>query len=214
MEKKTGSVDKRRKETSRWISISTGFLQLFLSEVPIGMFLNETRGYMMGMADNRIVRRTHSLFIDDLKVYQENHDRLKSVNEMIVPARHDIGACYSVEKCAEFVFVFEPGKMVKREGLDVLEERMRALNPHENEVYTILGCEQEDKVDKGKVLERGKREMVKRMESLIHLGLHDNNLVRAVNCRVIPVAGYAMNICRFSKDDLVELDMHGCENKT
>ena len=28
-----------------------------------------------------------------------------------------------------------------------------------------------------------------------------------VNCRVIPVAGYATNICRFSKDDLVELDM-------
>ena len=28
-----------------------------------------------------------------------------------------------------------------------------------------------------------------------------------MNCRVIPVAEYAMNICRFRKDDLVELDM-------
>ena len=32
-------------------------------------------------------------------------------------------------------------------------------------------------------------------------------MVRAVNCRVIPLTGYAMNICRFSKDDLVALDM-------
>ena len=58
------------------------------------------------------------------------------------------------------------------------------------------------------MLGRVKREMVKRMESLTHLELYDKNLVRAVNCRVIPVAGYAMNICRFSKvqDDLVELD--------
>ena len=32
-------------------------------------------------------------------------------------------------------------------------------------------------------------------------------MVRAVNCRVIPLTGYSMNICRFSKGDLVELDM-------
>ena len=75
------------------------------------MLLNKTRGYMMGMLDNRTIRRTPSLFIDDLKVYQENHDRLKGVNEMIVQASHDTGACYGVEKCAEIVF--EHGKMVK-----------------------------------------------------------------------------------------------------
>ncbi len=45
------------------------------------------------------------------------------------------------------------------------------------------------------------------MESQINLELYDKNLVRAVNCRVIPVAGYAMNICRFSKAELEELDM-------
>ena len=55
------------------------------------------------------------------------------------------------------------------------------------------------------MLGRVKREMVKRMESLTHLELYE--LVRVVNCRVIPVAGYAMNICRFNKGDLVELDM-------
>ena len=36
------------------------------------------------------------------------------------------------------------------------------------------------------MLGRVKREMVKRMESLTHLELYE--LVRAVNCRVIPVA--------------------------
>ena len=110
---------KGEKKISRWIS--TGFLQgdslspvgFFLSEVPIGMLLNETKRYMMGMPVNRTVIRTHSLFIDDLKVYQENHDRLKGVNEMIVQASHDTGACYGVENCAEIAF--EHGKMVKGE---------------------------------------------------------------------------------------------------
>ena len=45
------------------------------------------------------------------------------------------------------------------------------------------------------------------MESLTNLELYDKNLVRAVNCKVVPVAGYAMNICRISKAELEELDM-------
>ncbi len=138
-------------------------------------------------------------------MYQENHGRLKAVIEMIVQARHDTGACYGVAKCAEIVF--EQGKMMKGEGLAVLEEGMKALNPEENEVYKFLGCEQAGKVDKGTLLERVTEEMKKRMESLTNLELYDKNFVRAVNCRVIPVAGYAMNICRFSKAELEELDM-------
>ncbi len=34
----------------------------------------------------------------------------------------------------------------------MLEERMKALNPEENEVYKFLGCEQAGMVDKGRLL--------------------------------------------------------------
>ena len=36
--------------------------------------------------------------------------------------------------------------MIKGEGLEVLEERMKALDPNQNEVYKFLGCEQEEKL--------------------------------------------------------------------
>ena len=55
-----------------------------------------------------------------LQGYQDNHETLEDVNEIIVQARHDTGACYGVEKCAEIVF--ERGKMVRGEGLQVLED--------------------------------------------------------------------------------------------
>ena len=42
--------------------------------------------------------------------------------------------------------MFEQGKMVKGEGLVMQEERMKALNAEENEVYKILGCEQAGKL--------------------------------------------------------------------
>ena len=38
----------------------------------------------MGQSGKRDVKRTHSLFVDDLKVHQENHKTLKDISEMIV----------------------------------------------------------------------------------------------------------------------------------
>ena len=96
----------------------------------------------MGEPGNRIVKRTHSLLIDDLKLYQESHNALKIVNEIIVQASHDTGACYGVSKCGEIIF--RNGKMVRGEGLQVLEERMEAMNPDKNEIYKFLGIEQAD----------------------------------------------------------------------
>ena len=69
----------------------------------------------MGPPGSRDVIRTHSLFDDDLKVHQESHEILRDLNEVIVQASHDTGACYGVSKCAEIIF--ERGKMVRREGL-------------------------------------------------------------------------------------------------
>ena len=57
----------------------------------------------MGQPGNGDAKRTHSLFVADLKVYQDIHKTLKHVNQMIVQASNDTGACYGVNKCAEVV---------------------------------------------------------------------------------------------------------------
>ena len=121
----------------------------------------------------------------------------------------DTGACYEVKKCAEIVF--RKGKTIKGEGLPVLEEKMKALDPEKNtssldEVYKFLGCEQSDDIDAKKVLERVKKEIKKRTEHLVKLHLNDKNLMKTNNCRVIPVAGYIMNVCVIRKGELEELD--------
>ena len=96
--------------------------------------------------------------------------------------------------------------MVKGEGLAVLEERMKALDPEQSEVYKFLGCEQRNKIDVKKVMQRVKKEIAKRLEQLIEVNLNDENLVKAINSRVVPVAGYVMNVCNLRKGDIVELD--------
>ena len=117
-----------------------GFLQgdsyspvgFYISEIPVCKQLQEPKGYDMGKPQKIDVKRTHSLFVDDLKAYQENHKTLKDVNEMIVHASNDTGACYGVAKYAGVVF--ERGKMVKGEGLQVLNERMKTIDFDENEI--------------------------------------------------------------------------------
>ena len=102
---------KGEKITSRWINISCRFLQgdsyspvgFCISEIPVCRLLQQSRGYRMGSPGGRDVSRTHSLFVDDLKVYQESHEILKEVNEAIVQASHDTGACYGISKCAEII---------------------------------------------------------------------------------------------------------------
>ena len=124
---------------------------------------------------------------------------------MTVKASTDTGACYVVKKCAEIVF--RKGKIIKGEGLAVLEEKMDALDPNKNEIYKFLGCKQADKIDVKRVMERVKKEIRRRQDHLTGLKLNDKNLMKAINCRVVTVAGYVMNVCNLEKDDLDKLDM-------
>ena len=75
----------------------------------------------MGCSGRRENKRTHSLFIDDLKVYAKSHENLKIVNETIVKASSDTGAMYGVKKCAEVVF--ERGKMVGDRQCQLLQRQ-------------------------------------------------------------------------------------------
>ena len=88
------------KVQSRWIRIRCRFLQgdsyspvgFFLTEVPVTMLMEETTEYRMGPSRERLTKRTHSLFIDDLKTYQEGHKQMEVANEIIMKASDDTGA--------------------------------------------------------------------------------------------------------------------------
>ena len=41
---------------------------------------------------------------------------------------------------------------------------------------------------------------------LVNTELNNTNLISAINVKVIPVAAYSMNVCKFSKRELNELD--------
>ena len=97
--------------------------------------------------------------------------------------------------------------MIKREELVVLEEKMDALDPSKNKIYKFLRCEQANKIDIKRVVERAKKEIRKRLDHLTGLNLNDVNLMKAMNCQLIPVADQVMNVCNLGKGDLEELNV-------
>ena len=57
-----------------------------------------------------------------------------------------------------------------------------------------------------RVMERVKKEIGKRLEHLTELTLNDQN------CRVLPVAGYVMNVCHLGKEELDKIVRNGLRN--
>ena len=68
-----------------------------------------------------------------------------------------------------------------------------------------MGIQQKDGIKANKVFKRLKGEVSKMVKMLTSIKLYDVNLVRAVNTKVIPVAAYPMNMCKFAGEELKEL---------
>ena len=73
--------------------------------------------------------------------------------------------------------MFELGKMAKGEGLQELRERMKTLDPDQEEMYKFLGVEQADGLKTKKVYEKVK-EVTKRLKLLMKSEINDANLIK------------------------------------
>ena len=61
-------------------------------------------------------------------------------------------------------------------------------------------------ITKKEVYNRVKEEISRRMNIITRTELNDKNLIKAINMKVIPVAAYPMNVCKFTQFEFTELD--------
>ena len=73
-------------------------------------------------------------------------------------------------------------------------------------MYKFLGVEQAKGIRTKQVYERLEEKITKRLKLLMKSELNDENLIQAINSKVIPVAAYPMNVCKMTKGELNELD--------
>ena len=90
--------------------------------------------------------------------------------------------------------------------IQLLNEKMKTIDPDENENYKFLGVEQADEIKRKEVYNRVKEEISRRMNIITRTELNDKNLVKAINTKVIPVTAYSINVCNFIQSKLTKLD--------
>ena len=93
---------------------------------------------------------------------------------------------------------------MRGEGLPALDERMNTMDPNESETYKFLGVKQAYEIKTKVILEHVKSEEEKRIKMLVNTELNDR--ISTINVKVVPVAAYSMNVCKFSNRELNELD--------
>ena len=85
------------------------------------------------------------------EMYQESHEILREINEVIIQASHNTRSCYRVSTCA--VITLERHKMVRGKELEFAEEKMKTMKPNKNEIYNLLEIKQADGIKTKKVFE-------------------------------------------------------------
>ena len=96
--------------------------------------------------------------------------------------------------------------MVKCEDLQVLNERMKTIDPDEIEIYKFLKAEPINGIKEKEVYNRVKEEISSKMNFITRTELNDKNLVEAINTKVTPVTACSRNICKFTQSELMRLD--------
>ena len=97
---------------------------------------------------------------------------------------------------------------MKGEGLQVLDGRLETMDRDENNIYKFLGVEQLDDIKMKQVYNRVKEEISRKMNIMTRTELINKNLVAAISMKVIPVAAYPMDFCKFTQsDELTELNL-------
>ena len=83
--------------------------------IPVAMiFITLKQGYSFGKGKERL---NHLLFMDDLKLYVSNDNKIDSLVKVVKIVSGDIGMQFGFDKCA--VLKMKRGKQIHCEGIDL-----------------------------------------------------------------------------------------------
>jgi hypothetical protein len=200
-------------ERSTQIKFKRGFFQgdalspvgFCITEIPLGILLSQMPGYGMGLPNQRDIKVNRFYFIDDLKLIQGSEADLIRANKVVGTVSTAMGMRFGIAKCAEIIY--KRGKMVKGEGLELIEGRINALDPEQKEFYTFLGMEEGEGHLDMKVKERVTEKCFSLVNQLADMELYERNFVKAVNSKAMATVRYSMSICHFTRTEIRELDI-------
>ena len=177
-------------------------LLFVIAMVPLSSVLNEsTAGYQLSKEEGK---KTHLLFMDDLKLYGRNEKEINSLVHTVQVFSSDIGMDFAIEKCA--MMVMKRGKMDKSEGMRLPDGRIIRSIGDDVEGYKYLALLEADDIMHDEVKRSMKKEYIRRVKKTLSSKLNAGNVIKAINGWAVSLLRYSGGIVNWTKSELAELD--------
>ena len=179
-------------------------LILFILAVnPLSYLLAKEDGFALTVEEQtRII--THLFFVDDLKLYAKNVEKLKALLEIVISFTNEVGMKFGESKCA--YNVTETGKR-KHQGKELELEGLRIKELPEEDNYKYLGMDESIGYDGPLNKNRVTSEYKKRVRKIWSSELNNINKVQAHNTFAAPVLTPTIGVLPWTKKEIKDLDI-------
>jgi hypothetical protein len=165
---------------------------------PMSSLLNGTQcGYKIDKNGHK--KLNHLLFMDDLKLYSESREKLRSLIKTVEIFSKDISMTFGLDKCA--IVSIRRGMTENQEetflGIEELEEHA---------VYKYLGLSQNARIDHTKLKNEFATKYKARLNKIFNTKLSGYAMIETINTWAIPILTYSFGIVKWSETDLDNLD--------
>lgn len=170
---------------------------------PLSMLLNNTKyGYTIDKTRN--TRISHSLYMDDLKLYASSSEQLRRQLEMVSVFSESISMQMGIEKCA--VIEVKRGKIQDSEQHTTLMSNVTIPTISKNESYKYLGIRQALDIKTSEMKQLFRQKLYQRVNLLLKSKLNSRSLFTAINIWAIPSITYSFGVLTWSVTELREMD--------
>ena len=176
---------------------------------PLSKILNEEenlkKGYNMsaGRAQEEEKAINHLLFMDDLKLFANSEENLKSLLQIVEDFSNDINMEFGLDKCAKSVI--KKGKKVETENIQL--DRYEIQNLDEDTPYKYLGMEENENLMHKEMKKKLRKEYLSRLKKICKTSLTNKNKITAINELAIAILSYSFGIINWYQSELNSLDV-------
>ena len=138
--------------------------------------------------------------MDGMKLYGKNVKGIKSLVQTVRAFSSDIGMDFGIEKCA--VMIMKRGKLVRSEGIKLLNGRKIRSSGEEDDGYKHLGVLEVDDIVH-EVKKTNMKECNERVKKVLTSKLKSGNAIKAINSWAVSLLQYSGGVINWTKNELV-----------
>ena len=152
----------------------------------------------------RTERITHLFYMDDLKLYAKDDNELEGLLRIVKGFSDDIGMDFGLSKYAEVTF--KRGKLQKSDHVWLNEETI-IKDLEQEKVYKYLGVDDSSGIQHARMMQKLKRELVRRTRLILKTELNSKSRITAINTLAIPVITYSFTTIDWNLSEVKRLDV-------